>query len=243
MKGEIDPKDAAVSVAKDTSTGAAISYASAFSGAVIKGSMQNASSAYIRSLSKTNLASGLVTTTIDIGKTMSRYIRGELTGAQCVEQLGEQGVGELGAAMYASIAVAAVSGSGSVALGVIAGVAGSTLGYTAAVAVYQELATSLKEYEMAKEHRIQIERECQEAKEMICQYRREMDAAVEKHLSEHMQGFKCGFQAIDDSILKNDVNGLILGSAAIQEALGYQPQFRSQKEFDSLIESDSSFVL
>ena len=243
MKGEIEPKDAAVAVAKDTGTGAAVSYATAFTGAVVKGSMQNASSAYVRSLSKTNLASGLVTTTMDIGKTMSRYIRGELTGAQCVEQLGEQGVGELGAAMYASIAVASVSGSGSVALGVIAGIAGSTLGYAAAVAVYQELATSLKEYELAKEERIQVEQECSEAVSMIRQYRQEMDAAVEAYMQEHLEVISSGFQAMDEAILSGDTAGVLVGNAAIQEVLGRKAQFHNQEEFDDMMLSDSAFKL
>ena len=55
VKGEKNPQDAAIEVAKDTGTGAAFSYATAFSGAVVKGTMQNASSEYIRSLSKTSL--------------------------------------------------------------------------------------------------------------------------------------------------------------------------------------------
>ena len=243
MKGEIEPKDAAAAVAKDTGTGAAVSYATAFTGAVVKGSMQNASSAYVRSLSKTNLASGLVTTTMDVGKTMTRYIRGELTGAQCVEQLGEQGVGELGAAMYASIAVASVSGSGSVALSVIAGMAGSTLGYAAAVAVYQELATSLKEYELAKEQRIQAEQECAEAVLMIRQYRQEMDRAVEQYLTDHLEVISSGFQAMDESILAGDTAGVLAGNAAIQEVLGRKAQFQTQDEFDDLMLSDAAFKL
>ena len=243
MKGEIEPKDAAAAVAKDTGTGAAVSYATAFTGAVVKGSMQNASSAYVRSLSKTNLASGLVTTTMDIGKTMTRYIRGELTGAQCVEQLGEQGVGELGAAMYASVAVASVSGSGSVALSVIAGMAGSTLGYAAAVAVYQELAASLKEYELAKEQRIQAEQECAEAVLMIRQYRQEMDRAVEQYLTDHLEVISSGFQAMDESILAGDTAGVLSGNAAIQEVLGRKAQFQTQDEFDDLMLSDAAFKL
>lgn len=243
MKGEIEPKDAAAAVAKDTGTGAALSYATAFTGAVVKGSMQNASSAYIRSLSKTNLASGLVTTSMDIGKTMSRYIRGELTGVQCVEQLGEQGVGELGAAMYASIAVASVSGSGTVALGVIAGIAGSTLGYAAAVTVYQELATSLKEYELAKEQRIQVEQECAEAVQMIRQYRQEMNLAVEQYLTAHLDVISSGFQAMDKSIMAGDTSGVLAGNAAIQEVLGYKVQFHTQDEFDNLMLSDTAFKL
>jgi len=243
MKGEIEPQDAAIAVVKDTGKGAAFSYATAFSGSVIKGSMQNASSGYVRSLSRTNLASSLVSTTINVGKTITQYIKGELTGAQCVESLGVQGVGEIGSAMYASIALTAVQGTGSVAIKIIAGMAGSTLGYAAAVAVYQELATSLKDYELAVKERIRIEAECEEAVGLICQYRAEMNAAVEQYLTEHLETFNEGFTAMDDAIAENDVNGFITGNVMIQEKLGHEIQFRSQEEFENLMSSDVALKL
>lgn len=243
IQGRKEPKDATLSVINDIGTGATFSYVTAFSGTLIKGTMQNASSAYIRGLSKTNLAAGLVTTTADIGKTMIRYIKGEISGAQCVEQLGERGVGQIGSAMYATIAVAAVGGSAPVAITIAAGIIGSTLGYAAAVAVYQELSTSLKEYELAKEERIRIEAECQESILLIRQYRIEMNMAVEKYLSEHMETFESGFLAMDNAIMQNDINGFLSGNAEIQKLLGHEVQFRSHKEFEDLMLSDNDFKL
>ena len=243
MKGEIDPQDAAIAVAKDTGVGAAFSYATAFSGTVAKGAMQNASSAYIRSLSKTNLASSLVSTTLNVGKTMTKFIKGEMDGAQCVEALGEQGVGEIGSAMYAAIALTAVQGTSSIAIKIVAGMAGSTLGYTAAVAVYQELATSLKEYKFAVEERKRIEAECEEAVKLICQYRAEMAAAIKQYMTEHLETFDEGFKAMDNAILQNDVNSFISGNAIIQEKLGHEIQFRTQEEFDDFMSSDNTLIL
>ena len=240
MKGEIEPQDAAIAVVTDTGKGAAFSYATAFSGTVIKSAMQNASSSYIRSLSQTGLSTGLVSTTMNVGRTMKKYINGELTGAQCVEELGEQGVGEIGSAMYTAVAMAAVKGTSSVAIKVVAGMAGSTLGYAAAVAVYQELATSLKEYELAVEERIRIEAECEEAVRLICQYRAEMNAAVEQYMTENLEAFDEGFKAMDFAIMQNDVNGFITGNTIIQEKLGYEVQFRTQEEFDELMTSDDA---
>jgi len=238
IKGEQEPNAAAVSVVKDIGSGAVFSYATSFSGAVIKGSMQNSSSTYIRAISKTNLPSSLVSSTINTGKTMKKYLHGELTGAQCVEQLGRQGVGEIGSAMFTTFALAAVSGSGSIALQVVAGIAGSTLGYAAATAVYSELATSLKEHELAIEERIRIEAECEEAVRLICQYRTEMNATVEHYLTQHYEAIDGGFKAMDEAILQNDTNGFISGNAMIQEKLGYTTQFKSQGEFDDLMLSD-----
>ena len=242
-KGEIDPKNAAIKVAKDTGTGAAFSYATAFSGAVVKGAMQNASSGYIRTLSKTSLPTQMVTTTLNVGKVMKKYISGEITGAQCIEQLGEDGFGELGAAMYSTMAVAAVSGVGNTALTIVAGAAGASVGYMAAVAVYQELSASLKEYELAKEERIRIEAECAEAVICIRQYREEMIASYEKYFTDHLTDFKNGMDAMDKAIEEGDIDGFLASNAHIQSALGHKIQFRTQQEFDDLMTSDEAFKL
>ena len=243
VKGEIKPKDAAVEVAKDTGTGAAFSYATAFSGTVVKGAMQNASSGYVRALSKTSLPAQMVSTTVNVGKVMKRYINGEISGAKCIEQLGEDGFGELGAAMYSTIAVAAVQGAGKTALTIVAGAAGASIGYMAAVAVYQELSTSLKEYEFAVAERKRIEEECAEAVELLRRYREEMIQSYEKYFIEHLTEFKDGLDAMDQAIEDDDADKFLASNAQVQSALSRKIQFASQQEFDDLMMSDEDFKL
>ena len=248
IKGDKTPEEAALSVAEDTGRGAATSYISTFSGTVIKGAMQNAKSGYLQSLSKTNLATALVTATVDVGKTLHRYFDGEITGVQCIEELGQQGTGEIGAAMFstmgASVAVSmAPVGAKVAAYGVVGGVIGATLGYTAAIACYQELATALKEAELARKERIRIEKECAEAVALIRQYRQEMNDMVSTYLSDHIQTFNQGFLEMDKAIAERDVDGFIRGNAGIQELLGKEVQFRTQEEFDALMASDTALKL
>lgn len=242
-KGEIEPDEAAGQVARDVGSGAVKSYAIAFSGTAIQGAMSNASSEYVRALSKTNLASGLVTTTISVGKTMRKYIAGEISGAECIEELGEKGFGELGAAMYSAVALSAVSGTSSIAVKMVAGMAGSALGYAAAVAVYQELVNSQREYDLARSERLRIEQECAEAVELICQYRAEMNRAAELYFQEKRDLLSSGFSAMDDAIVDGDVNGYLMGNALIQRALGREAQFQTMEEFDDLMLSDQAFQL
>ena len=244
INGTIEPAEAAKNVGMDAGMAAAFSYITTFSGTAIKGAMQNASSAYVRSLSKTNVAATLVSTTADVSKAIARYSRGEISGAQCVEQMGQQGLGQLGAVMGAAVAMSAVSTVGATGLvAVAAGMVGSTLGYSAAIAVYEELSTALNEYEMAKEERIRVERECAEAIELIRQYRIEFNNAVDTYLADKAETFSAGFEAMDQALVANDVNGYLVGNAMIQEALGYKPQFRTQQEFDDVMSSDENFVL
>lgn len=242
-KGEIEPKAAATAIVKDTGKGAANSYATAFSGAIIKGSMQNASSEYIRSISTTSFPAQIVSTTVNVGKVMTKFIKGEITGTECITQLGEDGFGELGAAMYATAFTAATKGLGSQALTVIAGVAGSTVGYMAAVAVYQELKTSLVEYNLAVKERKQIEAECAEAVSLIREYREQMIADYENELIKNSFAFQSGLDAMDKAIISSDINGFLASNAKIQEAFNRKPQFHTQEEFDNLMLSDTNFVL
>lgn len=243
IKDEKDPEVAAKEVLFDTGKGAAFSYATAFSGAIIKGRMLNSTHKYVRGLSQTALPGTMVMVTVNVAKTMSKYIKGEISGTECIEQLGEKGFGELGAAMYSTVAVAAVRGTGSVALKVVAGMAGSTVGYAAAVYVYQELATALKEHQYAIEERRRIEAECEETIKLILQYRAEMNETIESCLKEYLEAFNNGIDAMDKAIAENDVDGAIAGNAVIQKALGYDVQFINQKEFDVLMDSDDAFVL
>lgn len=64
--------------------------------------------------------------------------------------------------MGVAVAMAAIPADGAF-MAAMVGMAGSTLGYAAAVAVYEELSTALHDYELAKEERIRVERECAEA--------------------------------------------------------------------------------
>lgn len=234
VNGEKTPEDAAQDVVLDTGKGAVVSYTTAFAGTAIKGGMQNAPSAYVRSLAKTNLASGLVTTTLSVGKTMRCYFKGDIDGAECIEELGQNGVGEMGSAIFSAIGVAAAPG----ALSVIGGLAGATFGYAAATAIYQELATALRDAKIAHERRIWIEAECAEAVKMIRQYREEMNELVSKYLTENIQTFSAGFLEMDKAILENDSDGFIKGNVEIQRILGREAQFTDQDEFDVLMNSD-----
>lgn len=251
VKGDKTPEEAALSVVEDTGRGAAVSYVSAFSGSVIKGAMQNAKSSYVQSLSKTNLATALVTATADVGKTLHRYFKGDITGEECVEELGQQGVGEIGSAMFsamgasfaASVAPASAAMTEVAVYGAAGGLIGATFGYTAAIACYQELATALKEAKLAREERIRVEKECEEAVALIRQYRQEMNNLVSKYVTECSQIFNQGFLEMDKAIMEQDIDGFIRGNALIQEVLGKEVQFRTQVEFDELMLSDEPFIL
>ena len=81
------------------------------------------------------------------------------------------------------------------------------------------------------------------AVELIRQYRRDMSRDVENYLATHDELFNRAFDAMDQALISNDIDGYLTGNAEIQESLGYLPRFRTQQEFDDLMASDDNFVL
>jgi hypothetical protein len=185
-RGEVEPEEAALEVVKDTGTGAVVSCTTAFMGSVIKGSMQNAGKAgsVVNSLSKTNLPVQIVSATIEAGKTLEKYFKGDIDGVECLTELGEKGTGMVSSAMFAVI------GQLVIPIPVVGGMIGGMLGYVLSSACYRCLVSALQGAKIAREERLRIEAECAEAVKMIREYRREMETAISRYLLEYMSTFQ-----------------------------------------------------
>lgn len=230
IKGQKQVGEAAEEVALTTGKGAALSYATAFSGSIVKSFMQNSGSQMVRSLSKTNIASTMVTTTLETGKTIHKYVRGNINGLECLEELGRKGVNQISAAMFAT------AGQALIPIPVVGAMVGSMVGYTFSNACYKELTDALREEKLAKEERIRIEVECAEAIRMIRQYRIEMNEHVDKYLTEHIHVFNNAFEQMNEAIGKDgfidDIEGFIDANIQVRQVLGYQPVITSLCDLD-----------
>lgn len=234
-RGNKEPKDAAMDVVKDAGTGAVAAYTTAFAGTAIKGAIQNAGSSSIRAISNTNVPAAIVTSTIDIGKSIKKYIKGETSGLECLTELGEKGTGHMSAAMFAAVGQAAIP------IPVVGAAVGSMVGYALSSAFYKELVDSLKEAKLAKEQRIQIEAECAEARTMIAEYRTQAEQIINEYFQSHIQVFSSALSEMDQAVELGDIDQFISANAAIQIKLNYKPSFTNKTEFDSLMESDQPF--
>ena len=125
----------------------------------------------------------------------------------------------------------------------ILNLAGNTLGFMAAVSVYEDMRNAIDEYHLAVEQRKIVEAQCAEAIEIIYEYRKEMNENVERYLSEHLDTFNDGFAEMDKAIIEGDIHGYVSGNVKIQELLGKEIQFRNAEEFNSLMLSDDDFKL
>jgi hypothetical protein len=240
IKEEKKPEDAIVEVAKDTGKAAALSYATGFSGAAIKGAMQNAKNGVTRAAAKTNLPATVVVVTLETGKTLRKFIKGEIDGLQCLEELGEKGTGMVSSALFATI------GQIAIPIPVVGGMIGGMLGYALSSACYAELTSALKEAKLAREQRIKIEAECAEAIRMIREYRAELETAISTYLSDHIAVFQDSFDEIKTALHLGDIDGFIAGANAITRKLDPdgEIQFETYSDFIALMESsDKKFNL
>jgi hypothetical protein len=231
IKGEKEPQDAVADVAFDTGTAALASYSTGAAGAVVKSFMGNASSELARDLSKTNLPATIVVATLEAGKTFKKFFNGEIDGVQCLEELGEKGVGMSSSAMFA------VLGQMAIPIPLVGAMTGSMIGYALSSACYKELLGALKEAKFAHEERLRIEHNCEEAIEAIREYRAEMEGVISNYLKEHITSFHAAFDNIKIALEIGDVDGFIAGSNDITRKLGGSVQYNTMSEFDVLMES------
>ena len=237
VKGDLNAEDAAKNVIRDTAVSGAVGYGTGFAGSVIKGFMQNAGSGTVRALSNTNLPGVVVAVAVSTTKTMSRYFKGEITGLECFEELGEQGTGMLSSALFSAI------GQAVIPIPIVGGLIGGMVGYAIASASYGTLIQALKEEKYAHDERIRIEQVCEEHIQMIRTYRAELENMISVYLKSNIEIFHQSFDDMKLSLSIGDVDGFISGTNAISSALGRTPQFSNMNEFDAIMSSNSKFIL
>lgn len=121
--------------------------------------------------------------------------------------------------------------------------AGSMTAYSAFTEVYRLLQEALNQASISYDQRVLAEEISRQNIERIRTCREEMDRIVSQYLGRHISAFQSGFRKMDQAILDRDSNGYLRGSTEIQEALGYDVQFRNQDDFDALMDSDDAFHL
>lgn len=231
INGEKDIKSASYDVAKDTGTGMVASYATAFSGSIVKGGLQNGSE-IAQGLSKTNLPAIVVTSAIEIGKTLQRYLSGEIDGVECLEELGEKGSCQISSALFATIGANLTSS-------IVGGIAGSMFGYALAGACYKTLKNSLKEAKIAREVRIQIEKDCEAAIENINAFHEKVNNHIKQYLCDYQQTFSDALTQLSIANETKDIDKFIGAANKISTKLGGKVPFNSYNEFDSLMNETS----
>lgn len=233
--GEMDEAEALRNMVKETAVTTGASYAVGFGGTVIKGLAQNSASGMLHSFSKSNLPAAMVRFAIDGGKTMVRYLNGEIDGLACLQTLGQQGANMASTATFAAI------GQVVIPVPVVGGLVGSMVGYTLSATCYGILVDSLERERKAREHRIQVEKACQEYIRIMRESRVRMEAIIHEYLEEYENVFEESFAGLKDALAIGDVDLYIESTNNIREKFDSKAVFRDKEDFDRMMDSDEPF--
>lgn len=143
--------------------------------------------------------------------------------------LGQEGVGIVASAMFATI------GQIAIPIPVVGGLIGGMIGYALSSASYGLLLEALQEKELAHKERIYIESICTEHIKMIREYRLEVEKIINQYLSNKLEVFNESFKDIKNALEIGDVDLFIESTNKITENFGKKPAFSNMNEFDKIM--------
>lgn len=238
-QGKKEVGDAVKDVGCDTAEAAAASYAAGAGGALVKGGLQNAGKETLRALSKTNLPAYIAVGALECGKTLGRFARGEIGGAECLDELGQKGYGMVNGVLFSAMGQAAIP------IPVVGALAGFWVGNALSALSYNILRDSLKEAALARKERIRIERECKETIAMLQQVRSAMEETAQRYFETDRKVFDEAYERLREGLAADGVDAdmCIAAANSITRVHGGRPQFENMEEFDAWMASDAVLVL
>ncbi len=113
----------------------------------------------------------------------------------------------------------------------------------AAFAVIRECSNEKRETQLIHEKMLLSEAKTAVFLEQLQQFKEQLEDRVSNYLAEDLETFMEGFDLMEQGLENGDSDLVIKGNLVIQKVLGREPQFRNQKEFDALMESEIPFQL
>lgn len=221
----------------ETGGSAAVGYATTFSGSAIKGIMQNSTSEYVRTLSKTNLPGTLVAVTITVGKSLTKYFRDEIDGLECMQEIGQEGANMVASAIFATI------GQIAIPIPVVGGLIGGMLGYSLSAASFGFLKEALENEKIARENRLKIEEACNNYIQLMDEYKSYISENINNYLYKEQENFCKSFEGILDAAKIGDIDWFIDSANNISLQFGKRPVIKDKMDFLQKMESDETIII
>lgn len=224
VRGEKEIKEALKDTAIDTAKGAGTSYIIGAGGTAIKGVMQTSSRGIFQNLSRTNMPAMIAAVSLQAGKSIIRYAKGEINEIELIEELGEKGTGMMAASWGAAIGTAVFPGVGTVI--------GGMIGYMTTSTIYRSAMQVLQEERISLERRNKIHALTDAALEAMNKQRRELSILIDKHYKSRQILFEQSFEMIEESIEGNNLELFTAGLNKIALEMGTALKFKTFEEFN-----------
>lgn len=232
-RGEISTRQAAVNVLQDGARAGVRGGATGGATVVIR---YGAAKAGLKVLAKSNVAAAVAAGAVDVAGIAYRFVRGEISVEEAVEQIGQNGASTL-SGMYAGAAAGAVFGPAGVLVG-------SLVGYMVAAQVYQSCAAIIRDGRLADEESARAlavaEAACREMELRRVEFERNAEAA----LQDKRRQFSDCLASIEASLATEDAEETVQALARLASVLGHTLQHSTFEEFDRfMVAEDSPLVL
>ncbi|WRE24266.1 hypothetical protein KVC27_04120 [Helicobacter pylori] len=215
-----------------TLKGGALSYGSAFASSSLGGWMQSSANKIIQSLGKGSVPAMIVSVVATNATILGRYLSGKIDEAELLKQLGKAN------ATLISSGAMAVVGQALIPIPVVGTLIGGFVGAVLSETCLNSLLKAREEAKLARQRRIEIERECRELIKLLKAYQNQFKEVFEQYFHETTKFFNQSFNELERALYAGDADLAIGVNNKPRECLGQKALFDNSKEGWELITSN-----
>ncbi|MUU63354.1 hypothetical protein F7211_06250 [Helicobacter pylori] len=186
--------------------------------------MQSSANKVIQSLGKGSVPTMIVGVGVVNCKVLVDYFRGKIDRVECLEKLGKENTTFLSGIAMGSIGQLAIPipGVGVLIGGFVGGVMSKTF--------YDVSLTIFKEAKLARQRRIEIEKECRESIRQLEMYQNQFNEVFERYFHGTIKFFNESFDELERALCAGDADLAIAVNNKIQEGMGQELLFDNKQE-------------
>lgn len=249
-RGEAEPVEIVAKVAIDAAKGYVTSYVTTamskgISHAARTGIEKTAGAEFAKTtgsaLTKSNAHVALAAGIVQCGKSLLRYINGEIDDEQLLSDVSHTAITGATAFYYGAL------GQAVIPIPIIGAFIGSTVGYFVGNMLHQSSLVSLGEapvVKAARERRERVAAFCMTAIPLMRAHRMELEKLISEHFAERHHLLTTAFNDLESSLFAWDADQFIASLERVNNAFGAALPFKTFDEFDEFMKDDSQrFVL
>ncbi|WQS98016.1 hypothetical protein E5D90_03035 [Helicobacter pylori] len=227
-----DPVKAIKHTAIATLKGGALSYCSTASSSFLGGLMQSSANKIIQSLGKGSLPAIFVGACVANATVLTRYLSGKIDETELLKQLGKANT------TLVSSGAMAFAGQALIPIPVVGALVGGFVGAVLSETCFNALLKAREEAKLARQRRIEIEKECREIIKHLEAYQNQFKEVFEKYFHETTKFFNQSFNELERASYAGDADLAIAVNNKSREWLGQKALFDNKQEGWELIISN-----
>ncbi|RVY77575.1 hypothetical protein ECC40_02700 [Helicobacter pylori] len=229
-----DPKKAIKHTAIATLKGGVLNYCSAFASSSLGGLMQSSANKVIQSLGKGSVPAMIVGAGVANATVLTRYFSGKIDGTELCKQLVKANT------TLVSSGAMAVAGQALIPIPVVGALIGGFVGAVLSETCLNALLKAREEAKLARQRRIEIEKECREIIKHLEAYQNQFKEVFEKYFHETTKFFNQSFNELERASYAGDADLAIGVNNKSREWLGQKALFDNKQEGWELITSNKN---